>query len=279
MSIKDIMVVCDAGDANDFRVETSLLLAKVFNAHVMGVYLTPYTMPQDSSTGFIKVIDYLSSDQIEQAKTIAESLKTKFETKASELNIPYEWSYSDEIDAQFIIENARYADLVVLPQGYSEFGEENPQRIDDYLSIYMGRPTIIIPNIKKVFKLSKRIMIAWDESQEAARAVYDAMPFLEFSEKVQIVCVSSNPKEHKANIIYNNDLRKYLSHHDVHADAISVDELAKGTGKTILQSAIDFDADLIVMGAYGQTRLKEMILGGTTRYLLKKSIIPLLLSH
>jgi hypothetical protein len=145
MSIKDIMVVCDAGDTNDFRIETTLLLAKVFNAHVIGVYLTPYPMPQESSTGFVKVIDYLSSDQIEQAKIIAESLKTKFETKASDLNIPYEWNYSDGIDVQFIIENARYADLVVLPQGYSEFGEENLQRIDDYLSINLGRPTIITP--------------------------------------------------------------------------------------------------------------------------------------
>jgi nucleotide-binding universal stress UspA family protein len=105
------------------------------------------------------------------------------------------------------------------------------------------------------------------------------MLFLELTEYIQIVSVSSNPQEHKAHIIYSDDLRKHLSHHDIHADAITVDELAEGTEKTILQSAFDFDADLIVMGAYGQTRLKEVILGGTSRYLLKDSITPLLLSH
>ncbi len=279
MSIKDIMVICDAGEANDFRVETSLHLANVFNAHITGIHLTPYPIPEKPSTGFNKVIDYLATDQTEQTENTAESLKTRFEVKAAELDIPYDWKCIDGIDLQFIIDNARYADFVVLPQGYSQFGETKPQRIDDYLSIYMGRPTIVTPDIKRVFNLPKKIMIAWDESQEATRAVHDAMPLLEYAEDVQITCVSNEPEEHKANIIYSDDLRKHLSHHGVKAEAVNEDELPEGTGKTILQSALEFDADLIVMGAYGETRLKEMVLGGVTRYLLSKTTIPLLLSH
>ncbi len=279
MSIKDIMVICDAGKANDFRVESSLNLAKVFNSHITGLHLTPYPNPDKSSSGFNKVIDYLVTDQLELTKNTAELLKTTFESKAAELNIPYEWKCIDGIDLQFIIDNARYADLVVLPQGYSRFGEENPQRIDDYLSIYMGRPTIVVPDIKRVFNLPKRIMIAWDESREAARAVHDAMPFLEYAETVQIVCVLDKNEEQKENIIYSDDLRKHLSHHGVNAEVVNVDELVDGTGKTILQSALEFDADLIVMGAYGVTRLKEVLLGGVTRFLLKYTTIPLFLSH
>ena len=100
MSIKDIMVICDAGETNDFRVESSLQLAKVFNAHITGLHLTPYPNLEESSSGFNKVIDYLATDQIEQTQNTAELLKTKFETKASDLNIPYEWNYSDGIDVQ-----------------------------------------------------------------------------------------------------------------------------------------------------------------------------------
>lgn len=279
MSIKDIMVICDAGSANDYRVETTMQLAKIFNAHITGLHLTPYPLPDKSSSGFSKVIDYLATDKIEQTKDTADILKTKFEAKAKELNIPFEWKCIDGIDLQFIIDNARYVDFVVLPQGYSQFGEDDPQRIDDYLSIYMGRPTIVLPDIKRVFNLPKRILIAWDESQEAARAVHDAMSFLEFAENVQIVSVTDDPEEQKASIIYSDDLRKHLEHHGVSAEVINVEELAVGTGKTILQSAIEFDADLIVMGAYGEARLKQVVLGGVTRSLLKHTTIPLFLSH
>ncbi len=279
MSIKDILVVCDTGEANDFRVETTLLFAKVFDAHVTGIHLTPYSIPSESSSGFNKVIDYLSSEKLETAKETAETIKANFESKASELEVPYEWNFTDGIDKQFIIDHARYADFVVLPQGYSSIAEEHPHRIDDYLSIYMGRPTVIIPDIKKVFNLPKRIIIAWDESKEAARAVHDAMPFLEYAENVQIVSVSGTPKEEKSNIIYSDDLRKHLSHHGISTDVILADELEEGIGKTILQSGFEYDADLIVMGAYGETRLEEIVLGGVTRYLLNNTTIPLFLSH
>lgn len=148
MSIKDIMVICDAGEANDFRVETTLQIAKAFSAHITGLHLTPYPNPEKSSSGFYRVIDYLATDQIELTQNTAELLKTKFETKAAELGIPYEWKCIDGIDLQFIIDNARYADFVVLPQGYSRFGEEDPQRIDDYLSIY-GSANYSSPRHKK----------------------------------------------------------------------------------------------------------------------------------
>ena len=279
MSIKDILIICDASEANDYRVDTSLSFAKVFNAYVTGIHLTPHPNASESSSGFSKAIDYLASDQKELAKSIAETIKSKFEEKASELDIPYEWVCINGIDVNFIIDNARYADIVVLPQGYSRFGEESTQRIDDYLSIYMGRPVIVLPDIKRVFNLPKRIIIAWDESQEATRAVHDVLPFLKYAENINVVCVSNEPEEEKANIIYSDALRKHLSHHNINVEITYADQLSDGIGKTILQNAIEYDADLIVMGAYGSTRLKEIVLGGATRYLLTNTTIPLFLSH
>ena len=279
MSIKDILVVCDASEANDFRIHTTLLFAKYFYAHVTGIHLTPYPTPSESSSGFNKVIDYLSSEKLELAKETAENIKKNFDKKASELNISHEWSFIDGIDKQFIIDHARYADLVMLPQGYSSFAEGNPYRIDDYLSIYMGRPTIILPDMKKLFHLPKKIIIAWDESKEATRAVHDAMPFLESADNVQIMTVSDTQKQELSNIIYGDDLRKHLSHHSINAEVVMADELENGIGKTILQGALEYDADLIVMGAYGETRLKEIVLGGVTRYLLNNTTVPLFLSH
>ena len=122
-------------------------------------------------------------------------------------------------------------------------------------------------------------MIAWDESHEATKAVHDAMPLLEYAEHVQIVSVAVDPEEQITNIIHSDDLLKHLSHHGISAEIVNAEGSINGTGQTILQSAQEFNADLIVMGAYGETRLKEIVLGGVTRYLLTETTIPLLLSH
>ena len=91
--------------------------------------------------------------------------------------------------------------------------------------------------------------------------------------------VSTSSNKEKEYMIYCDDLRKHLSHHNIKVEVISVEKSAKGIGATILESALEFDADLIVIGAYGHTRLKEIILGGVTKYLLKHTTIPLFLSH
>ena len=279
MPIKDLLVICDASEANDYRVETTLLLAKVYQSHVTGLHLIPYPVIPIYGYGNPEVIPYYSGEQIEEAKADSEALKAKFKKKASTFEVPCEWAEIEGIDVRYIVEKSRYADVVIVPQGYSRYGEEESQKIADYLSINMGRPLMVITDLKKVFNLPKRVVIAWDESLEAARAVHDAIPFLDLTEHVQIVSVSSNTDQEKANMIFSDDLRKHLSHHGINAEVASLDKTSKGTGATILQAAIEYDADLIVMGAYGHTRFKELILGGTTKHLLKHTTIPLFLSH
>jgi len=279
MSIKDIMVICDAGEANDYRVETALLLAKIYQAHITGVHLVPYPVIPVYGGNFPDTIPYISADQLEQSKNTANRLRDNFKEKATNLGIHCEWKEIDGVDVRYIIDNARYTDVVIVPQGYSRYGEDNTQKIDDYLSIHLGRPLIITPDLKKVFTLPKKVIIAWDESHEAARAVHDALPFLQYAEQIQIISVATNTKQEKQYMIFDDDLRKHLSHHGINVEVVSLDPLSKGTGKTILEGALEFNADLIVMGAYGHTRLKEIVLGGATRYLLKNTTIPLFLSH
>lgn len=279
MSIKDILVLCDAGEANDYRVETALLLAKVYQAHLTGLHLIPYPIIPVYGGGFPDAIPYISSEQLEQSHNTASALEDKFKKKAADLEVPCDWKAVDGVDVRYIIDNARYADVVIVPQGYSKYGEENTQKIDGYLSIHLGRPLIVTPDLKKVFNLPKRVVIAWDESHEAARAVHDALPFLQYAEKIQVVSVAASTKQEKKYVIYDNDLRKHLSHHGISVEVQSLDPASKGTGKTILESSIEYDADLIVMGAYGHTRLKEIVLGGATKFLLRNTTIPLLLSH
>ncbi len=279
MSIKDIMVICDAGEANDYRVKTALLYAKIYQAHLTGLHLVPYPIIPVYGGNFPEAIPYISSEQLEQSKNTENKLRDKFKKNAAEQEIPCDWKVIDGVDVRYIIDNARYTDVVIAPQGYSRYGEDNTQKIDDYLSIHLARPLIITPDLKKVFNLPKRVVIAWNESHEAARAVHDALPFLKYAEQIQVVSVAANDADEKKYMIYDDDLRKHLSHHGINVEVKSLDPATKGTGKTILESALEYDADLIVMGAYGHTRLKEIILGGATRYLLRHTTIPLFLSH
>ena len=279
MPIKDILVICDAGKANDYRVETAMLLAKVYQAHVTGIHFIPYPVIPVYGDSFPDVIPYLSADQMQQSEETANKLCEKFNKKAAELEIPSEWKAINGVDVRYIIDNARYADIVIAPQGYSKYGEDNTQKIDDYLSIHLGRPLLITPDLEKVFSLPKNVVIAWNESHEAARAVHDALPLLLYAENIHIISVTSSTNEEKESIIHDNDLRIHLSHHGLDAKVASLDPSTKGTGKTILEGALKHNADLIVMGAYGHTRIKEIILGGATKYLLKNTTIPLFLSH
>ena len=134
------------------------------------------------------------------------------------------------------------------------------------------------PDLKKVYHLPSNVIIAWDESHEATRAVHDALPLLECAENIRIVSVSKDDKEEKESMIICDDLREHLAHHGVQAEVVSPKKSDKGTGSTILESALEYDADLIVMGAYGHSRFKEIVLGGVTKYMLDHATIPLFLS-
>ena len=281
MAIKDLLVVCDSGPASTFRMESCFSLAKVFSAHVTGIHLMPSPLIPVYGIAYPEVttLSYAAADQIQEFEDNAIALEKEFDGLALKHGISASWKKYEGIDINFIIENARYADILVTPQGYSRYGETTYHRFNDYLCTYLGRPILMIPDLKKVFSLPKKIIIAWSESQEAARAVHDALPFLHMADEVQIVYAAKTNNAEKVSMIFCDDLRLHLSRHGINSDVFLPDSSAKGVGKTLIDTALEFDADLIVMGAYGHSRMREIVLGGATKYLLENTAIPLLLSN
>ena len=279
MPIKDILVLCDAGEANDYRVESAFSLAKVFDANVTGIHLAPYPVIPVYGGVYTPYSAYSAAVQMDKAEEDTSHLKESFYEAAQKYNVPCNWKTMEGIDVDYLIDNARYVDLVIAPQGYSRYGEYEPQRINDYFVTHLGRPLLIIPDLKKAFNLPKNVIIAWDESEEATRALHDALPLLAYAENIQAVHISKNEKDEKQSMLYCDDLRTHLKHHGLNVSVVSPPRLPKGVGKTLLDSALEYDADLIVMGAYGHSRFKEIILGGTTKYLLGNATIPLLVSN
>jgi nucleotide-binding universal stress UspA family protein len=164
-------------------------------------------------------------------------------------------------------------------------GRSDPEAIGTDISavgeilLSIGRPIIIVPRGYVSLHIGEHILIAWQPQREAARAVSDSLPFLRLAKSVTVVAAESHSNQHDATSLSLETLRRHLARHGVTARMRSVPTGAKSIGESILAETRSDNVDLIVSGAYGHSRLRELIFGGVTRSLLEASDIPLLMSH
>ena len=177
-------------------------------------------------------------------------------------------------DATPLVELARLHDLTILPVPESdEFGRSCVQAT----LFASGRPVVLLPSQRRRLKALDRVVVAWDTGREASRALADALPLLERARDVRIVTVTG---EKRVNITPGRaDLEKYLSGHGLHYSLHQVALEGAHIGRFLMDYAVGVDADLLVMGGYGHSRLREFVLGGATREILRDPLLPVLMSH
>jgi nucleotide-binding universal stress UspA family protein len=166
-------------------------------------------------------------------------------------------------------------DLVIVGQTDPENGEYDDLIVESAL-FDSGRPVIVAPYIQKDPLKLDRVVVCWDAGRTAARAVADAMPLLERADKVNVISVSQRPGSDQE--IPGVDVAEHLARHGVNVEVqriVSDIDVAA----SILSCAADSATDLLVMGAYGHSRLREFILGGVTRGILQSVTVPVLMSH
>ncbi len=149
--------------------------------------------------------------------------------------------------------------------------------VDEGVLFESGRPVIFVPYIQKAGLKLDRVMVCWDGSRAASRAVADSLPFLEKAKQVEIVIVAS--KAGKNDEVPGADLGQHLARHGLKVDVKRITSPDIDVPSTILSYAADSSADMIVMGGYGHSRLREFILGGVTRGILETMTVPALMSH
>jgi nucleotide-binding universal stress UspA family protein len=141
-----------------------------------------------------------------------------------------------------------------------------------------GRPVLIIPNSGTASLPAKRVTVAWNGKREAARAVFDAMQFLERADDVNVVSI--NPEKEGAVLdLPTAEICAALSRHGIKAQGSQSHAIGPDVGGELLRQASAFGSDLLVMGCYGHSRLREFILGGASRHVLSEMRIPILMSH
>ena len=209
------------------------------------------------------------------AQASIESLTSAFDRGAVELQLPQAKSRRDDrpID-QALAEFALACDLVVMGQDESE--DPFPGLVQRVL-LRGGCPVLMIPSRGEPIRLVRRVMIAWDGSRAASRSARDALPLLAKAEEVHLVCLqrSQSPVVSRLQL---NDVRHWLARHRVdvrlHWEPVNDD-----IGEELLLRAKRLQADLVVMGGYGHSPLAEALFGGVTRTLLRRTHVPLFLSH
>jgi nucleotide-binding universal stress UspA family protein len=188
-----------------------------------------------------------------------------------------EWR-TTELDAlDAVTLHGRYADLIVLGQPWAEDTSGVGSGFAEQVMLEAGRPVLTVPYAGNFAAIGKRVLIAWNASREATRAVTDAMPFLRRAESVQVVVINPESGEHGA--MPGSDIALYLARHGVNVEVYMDQAEQKDVGNEILSRAADFGADLIVMGAYGHSRFREMVMGGASRTVIDSMTVPVLLSH
>lgn len=281
MGPKDILVHVD-GEGNETakrRTEYALSLAMAQQCHVTGLVMALQPTMPPMVMG--EVPGTLLESQRKSALEAARNSMEGFVQAAERWGVSYERRLVECIESAAsgtFASHARVSDLVIA-------GQSGP---DDLLALHellieaalfdSGRPVLIVPYIERSEARFDRVLVAWDGGREAARAVHDALPLLSPESTVEVLVVGDNVPAARSQEP-GADLALHLARHDLKATAKRTGGKGIGAADAILSYASDFGADLIVMGGYGHSRLRQMVMGGATRGVLESMTVPVLMSH
>ena len=273
MSYKTLLVHLDERARRRARLELALQLANRFDSHLVGLFALPSAyIPSYALAEGGAVVQEIETRRRREAARAAE---TEFRDAQRRAGAKGERRYSMDDALGSIRLSARYADLVIAGQPEPE--EPTSMGLAGELLLSVGRPVLFVPYAGHFLDAGKRVLVAWNASREATRAVTDALPLLARAESVEVVAFDPGAGEHGD--VPGADLALYLARHGVKATAARQSAPDVEIGSQLLSRAADTSVDLIVMGGYGHSRLRELVLGGTTRTLLESMTVPVLMSH
>ena len=274
--IKDIVVNLGLG-AHDPAGDYAISIAETFQAHVLGVAFSYEPIIPGTVMGGIPP-EFIESQRAESDQR-AQAAVGHFETAAKRVGVSYETriiSASISGAADRLGRLARRFDMVVVGQPEREKSVPD-EVVDEGVLFESGRPVIFVPFIQKNGLKLDRVMVCWDGSRAATRAIADSLPLLRKGKQVEIVMVANGRA--KSDEIAGVDLGQHFARHGLNVEVKRITSPDIDVASTILSYAADTSADFLVMGGYGHSRLREFVLGGVTRGLLESMTVPVLMSH
>ncbi len=181
--------------------------------------------------------------------------------------------------AEAVIEQARSADLVIASKADESWEYSLLLDFPDRIALESGRPTLIVPHAGRFPKVGQRAVVAWNGKREATRAAFDAIPLLKRAEAVRILWVDPAGKTSELGGSPGQDMAAAMARHGVKCEVATSMTAGMEVGGDLLSRVADYGADLLVMGCYGHSRLREFVFGGATREILRHMTVPVLMSH
>ena len=280
MNFKTILVHLDHSDRSPVRAAMAARWSRAHESHLVGLVPTGLydgVIPADAiATG---MTDYIA-ESADYLRRRAECISREFrEDIAASGPMSYEMRLVDGATVDAVVRYGHASDLVVLGQDDDANKRDTIVRaLAERVLMEVGRPVLVVPSAGTFDKMPKHIVVAWDGSREAAMAMQAALPALHRSGHVTLVSMRHPRDEDNAQQLLVPDMCQYLLRHGVQARAeTQVTEF--GFADALLSRISDLGADLLVMGAYGHSRLRERVLGGVTRQVLAQMTVPVLMAH
>jgi nucleotide-binding universal stress UspA family protein len=273
MTFKTIVVHCNGDKAIQQRLAVATDLATRFESYLVGLHVRPPFQPPVYFDGSFVMDDLYKIHEDTQAAEQKAALAA-FAAATEGRNIAVEREIVDGLVDREVTKRARCADLTVLGQTGSDMPAATLPDLPEVVALAAGRPVLVIPYIPVRRPIGKNIILCWNASRESARAAADALPFLKGADKVTVLSFRADGEDMGAHAAV-----KWLGRHGVKASAVEESLGSVDVGDLVLSRASDLGADMIVMGVYGHTRVREMVLGGMSRTLLRSMTVPVFMAH
>jgi len=278
MAYKTILVHLDAAKGVESRLDIAFSLAQRFDAHLVGLHALSVT--QIPSWAIAEAGEIFEKAQAKARAAAAQAGRKAWDAAVKRANCSKcEWRSSTADALDVVTLSARYADLVVIGQDDGSGTSGITRDFEQHLLLGAGRPMLVVPYARDKRPVGNKVLIAWNASREATRAVTDALPLLQGAKQVQVAAFNAGRRGGMHGDVPGADIGLYLSRHGVKVTVSQFQADDVDVGNQLLSRAADLDSDLIVMGAYGHSRMSELILGGVTRTLLESMTVPVLMSH
>jgi len=282
MMIREIFVPLLGTSSDGGALDAALAIAESRQAQVTALVTLQHPMPLVTDFGYVPVeVDQrLLDEERRSAKERAQRARAQLERSAvpSEVRVTDAMAlWSEETAAM----QALHCDLSVVGKpGVGEL-DGSPRFSLTFRSLLMrsGRPVIIVPPDATLAIPARRVVLAWKPTPEAARALHESLPLLAGVAEVDVLVIEPQVAEGAYGEQPGADIARLLARHDIRAKVVVQPRMGLSTGDCLLRHVRETDADLLVMGGYGHSRVRDFVLGGATRGVLEELRLPVLMSH
>jgi nucleotide-binding universal stress UspA family protein len=287
VALKDLLVCLDQANLSLVPLRLAIDLARRHASAVTALYLREWSPEQllHRKTAELANRSFEDVDELDEAVESsidqgALDARAEFERLTAQAGLASEWRMAAGEPATLLPQHARYADLCILGAETPAASTSGGYRFSDAMLFTAGRPVLLVPEAARASSLGAHIAVAWNSSRSAARALNDALPLLERSERVTVITVNPGDFIGRHGALPPVRLLEHLRRHGIAARPIELSDVApEAIAAALQEKALAAGADMLVAGAHGHTWLHEVLLGSVTRDLLAQVQLPLMMSH